>query len=467
MKTLKTHILCLSILLVSSCAQDVQTGELNQDELSKVEKEDKALLKQSDINLTSNKEVFTIDPSQSTVLTTANGTRVHIDKNSLIDENGNNPESPVDFEVMEFNTIGEIIASNIPMVYENPQGEKEQFVSAGMFSLNAFHKGKKLSLKPNSKMKVEYASTVDGPFNFYRLKDDSTNWVLKDTKCIPKKNPYLKDKKDELAELVKNQPTPEKPVVSYKPNDRVFDIKTYKSNDSQLEMLNGVVWKYIGNDAELDPYNRKADFSHTFELQKMEDIDTSFLAFTLTFRDKKTKKSFSIPCAPVFQGKLLDLENEKFAQSIKALKASLRSQEELAAEMKREKELLRIFEVEDFGIYNYDIKWTDNDLIPFIADFQFDGNNKELANVFLIPSNKRIVVKYTPSTAKDFAMNPQSFNRLIAILPDNSIYLLDSKAIKAMNLSREKEGTKVLFNLKKVNKKVESASDLDDLVATL
>lgn len=312
---------------------------------------------------------------------------------------------------MEFNTRGEIIASNIPMIYENKKGEKEQFESAGMFSLGASINGEPVRIAPDKKMKVEYANTVEGSFNFYKLKEDSSNWELKDTECLPQKNSYKASKEKQLTQLQEEQPSKPKKVLSYKEGDPLFDIKHHNSTSYTQELLTGLMWKYIGDDPKVDPYNNRETFNKEYALVSISEIDTSILAYDLSFKTKEGE-TVDFPAAPVYQGKLLDRENKKIARNLMKLEKSLRSQREIAEALERESELMRTFEVEELGIYNYDIKWKDSDLVPFIADFEFEGTENEIASVFLLPTDKRIVIKYTPTTYEEFAINPKSKNKI-------------------------------------------------------
>lgn len=171
------------------------------------------------------------------------------------------------------------------------------------------------------------------------------------------------------------------------------------------------MWKYIGDDPKIDPYNNRETFNKEYTLVSLSEMDTSILAYDLSFKTKEGE-TVDFPAALVYQGKLLDRENKKIARNLMKLEVSLRSQKEIAEALERESELMRTFEVEELGIYNYDIKWKDSDLVTFIADFEFEGAENEIASVFLLPTDKRIVIKYTPTTYEEFAINPKSKNKI-------------------------------------------------------
>lgn len=463
----RSTLFFFSLLLLMGCQEPENTTEQIEKEPTQEQKAFQEI-QQSDFNvaLENVKEAFEIHPQKAQIITTDKGTRIHIPKDAFEDFNGKMITDAITFEVMEFNTRGEIIASNIPMIYENEKGEKEQFESAGMFSLDASVNGEPVRIAPDKKMKVEYANTVEGSFNFYKLKGDSSNWELKDTECLPQKNSYKASKEKQLSQLKEEQPSKPKKVLSYKKGDQIFDIKHHNTSSYAQELLTGLMWKYIGDDPKVDPYNNRETFNKEYSLVSISEMDTSILAYDLSFKTKE-EETVDFPAAPVYQGKLLDRENKKIARNLKKLEESLRSQKEIAEALERESELMRTFEVEELGIYNYDIKWKDSDLVPFIADFEFEGAENEIASVFLLPTDKRIVIKYTPTTYEEFAINPKSKNKIIAILKDNSIYALSNQDLAAMNLGNIRPNSEVTFTMKKQKEKVTSAAELDEGIASL
>lgn len=154
-------LLCFSLLILIGCQEPENTAEQVEHEPTQVQE---ALTEevQSDFKVALNniKEAFEIHPQKAQIITTDKGTRIHIPKDAFEDFDGQKITEAITFEVMEFNTRGEIIASNIPMIYENKKGEKKQFDSAGMFSLDALVNGEPVRIAPDKKMKVEYANTV-------------------------------------------------------------------------------------------------------------------------------------------------------------------------------------------------------------------------------------------------------------------------------------------------------------------
>ncbi len=459
------NIAIICVIILSSCASEVaieqQNIDQNPDELLAVHNSFNGF--KNDFNHLP--QSFVVDVQRDVVLKTKNGSRFHIPKNSFVDASGNVVKGKVQFDIMEFNTRGEIISSNIPMVYQNPGGENEQFESAGMFSIDAFQNNMPLILGKGKKIKVEYATNVDGPFNFYKLQGDSSNWELKESNCLPMKNPYLDEAKEKL-ELERNM-QPEKPKLPLvaTDDDLVFDIMTFNYHNPELSQeFNGLMWKYIGNEPEKNPALPKNKLSEIHELRGITPIDSNILAFELKFFNTKTEKLMTIEAAPVYKGKLLDKKEKKNSETIAQIEQSARVQDALLKEIENEKELLRVFNVDQLGIYNYDIQFKDPFNVPFVASFTFAGQSSENVNIYLLPTTKRIVVKYTPETLVNFAMNPRSMNKIIAIMPNKEVYFMSNFDLLKMNLVLLPAGSKVLFDLKKIDKKIESPTDLDEVI---
>lgn len=459
------NIAIICVIILSSCASEVAIEQQNSEQNPEVQTVEVGLIDGFRNDFNHLPQSFEVDAQRDVVLKTKNGSRFHIPKNSFVDASGNVVKGKVQFDIMEFNTRGEIISSNIPMVYQNPAGEKEQFESAGMFSIAAFQNNEPLFLGKGKKIKVEYATNVDGAFNFYKLQSDSSNWELKESNCLPMKNSYLDDAKNRLEQVRAAEPDfPKKPLEA-KDDDLLFDIRSFEHNGLNLNRdFNGLMWKYIGSNPELNPALPKNKISDILELQSMEPLDADVLAFSLTFYNKKSKEKLVVEAAPVYKGKLLDKKEKKNEEIIAQIENSAREQNAILKEMANEKELLRVFEVDELAIYNYDIQYKDPNTIQFVASFTFAGQSADNVNVYLLPTAKRVVVKFTPSTFGNFWINPRTVNKIIAILPNKEIYFLSNHDILKMNLIALPDKSKVLFDLKKVEKKIETPADLDKVI---
>jgi hypothetical protein len=157
------------------------------------------------------------------------------------------------------------------------------------------------------------------------------------------------------------------------------------------------------------------------------------------------------------------------ARILNQIDYAMRTKAQIEQELAQEKSLMRMMKIDGMGIYNYDRQLKDERAIPLLADFTFDGKQlDEGIVVYLLPAEKNCVIKYTPLTFDQFRINPSETNRILALSPkDKMVYVLSSTDIRKMKISSKMDGSKVVFDLKKHGKLIESAAQVDELIASL
>ena len=418
--------------------------------------------------LNTNKEEFQLRGDHARLIRTEKGTRIHIPAKAFVNKNTREPiEGDVELTFDEYHTHGEILASGIPMTYTTPEGDTVDFESAGMFDIRAFQEGVELELAEGKEIQVELASDVDGTFEFYAFNEGQENWDLKETECNPMINPYIAKQKMELEKLEAEMPQTPKKLIEYEKGDPLIDIKRYGAKDEVLDALNGVFWMFTGDSTQIDPSKNNAAFNKYYDFVELRQIDSSNVReYDMVFQDGT--EEVIVRAAPIFQGKLLTRENDRMSRIINQIEYAMRSKDEIERELEQEKAMMRTMNIDGMGIYNYDRQMKDEDALPFLAEFTFDGKpaNQGVA-IYLMPKEKLCVIKYTPLTYDLFRLNPTETNRMVAIFADNSMYTISSQEIRNMNLSRKKLSEKVIFDLKKHGTLIEDAAEIDELIATL
>ena len=461
-----TTILLALLLIISSCGQGTTNTAIKEDRTTLEEENtlNKAKAAAGALFLSA-RQLFRMNSNKTKVVKTDKGSRVTIPKDSFIYKESREPVTgEVDIEFIEYSTIGEIIASGIPMVYTGADSIPQQFESAGMFEISASKDDKELALAEGKTIKVELATDVDGNFNFYELDDERKNWELKDTDCYPVPNKYKVEQEVELEEAIEAQPAAPKTVISYKKGDRLFDVKLHNQHDPMFKTLNGVMWKYTGSDPKKDP-TLDPKFRDAYELVNLEPIDTSVLQFRLSFSNDIEK--IQVIAAPVFKGRLLDRENARISGIFEEIAKYVAQQKALELALEQESKLLRVFNISKLAVYNYDRQYKDPRTIGLNADFVLaDGESTESMNIYLIPTEKRVVVKYTPYTKERFRINLDERNKLIAISENSTVYFLSIKDV-ASAIKGKVEGGSVRFTLKTHPDSVTKPEDLDKLLGQL
>lgn len=405
---------------------------------------------------------FTYITSSKSVFITERGTTIEIPKGAFNYKSGERVEKNVSIKFKEFHTPGEIILSGIPMEYDS-SGIKKTFQSAGMFEIRAYADGEEVVLADGKTVMVELASNKEGNFNFYRFNDSEQDWKMLASATKPEKNRRREKRKDSLQRELTALKKPKAPNP-YRPGDKLFDIYFNTKLFPDYAALNGVMWKYTGEEKGKDPAINKKFSSTEWEVVRIEPgNDEQYL-----IRFEKDRDTVSVLAQPVFQGAVLTKENEKFKQMLENFNADYNR---IANERKRadnEMALLRKFNLKEMGIYNYDRYYKDPEVIPLLAEFDFHKQINLRSNpvsVFLVPKGENAVIRYTPETYEKFSFNPDKINMLIAILPDKTICTYSNDGFKKIKPDTDKQAQRYMFNMKNEDKIIQSPKDLDELLA--
>lgn len=418
--------------------------------------------------LTNRADEFFFDASVSQLLVTMKKTRISIPEKAFVRQDGLAPKGKVRLVFREYQTAGEIIASQLPMKYVSPAGDTIQFESAGMFEVRAYDEDQsELLLRAGKKVRVELMTPVDGKYNFYALNDNTRSWKEVATDLGPAPNRFLAEQQARLAELRSVVDDKPRTPVAYSPSDKLFDIKVDPHIYPEFSELGGVMWKYAGDNPKEDPGVNPKLFAATYAFMRMQPKAGDALLYAVDFcTDKDT---ITLDLAPVFPGKLNDRNKKRLAEKLKRFNEALAEQESLRRQSRNEARLLRSFNVDKLGIYNWDRQYKEGAVVPVIAEFTFGGrlhSDFGLASVYLIPQNKLAVIQYSAETASAFAINPNEKNQLIAVIGENEVYALSDTDIRKLHLERFRNKP-CRIDLKAYRKTARTGADIDVILAEL
>jgi hypothetical protein len=412
-------------------------------------------------------DAFVFDLMDGQLLVTKKNSRISVPANAFVRKNGTAPKGKVRLVFREYQTNGEIMASGLPMKYVEPNGDTIQFESAGMFEIRAYEGKEELDLKQGKEISVELATPSDGAYNFYLLDDNTRAWSeqAKNLRAMP--NAYRFEEEQRLKELEAAAAEKPKALVPYQPSDRIFDIRVDPRTYPEFDEMGGVMWKYVGTNAKQDPANNPKTFHEKYAYMRLTPKAGDAMIYEVEFTSEKD--TITLDLAPVFQGKLKDRNEKRFREKITAFNEALREQERIRSQYRNEAKLLRQFNVDKLGIYNYDRQLKEENVVPVQVEFTFAGRphtDYPQASVYLIPKGKLAVIQYTRETAHDFALNPYGKNQLIAVIGEGEVYALSSEQINGLDLARSK-GKHKIIDLKKFGKPARTGSDIDQILAKL
>jgi hypothetical protein len=386
---------------------------------------------------TENPELFTIEnPSTATKLNLKSGTIIEIPNNAFIYKDGSPVTGTVRLEYKEYKNAVDVLTSGIPMEYDSA-GNANVLQTAGMLEINGHDiSGKEIYIKPDKALIISMASTVsDDDYNFYAFDSQKNNWNFIQSAPLRKaKSATIK--------------TPTKPIQpkAYDPNGIVIDMNINTQEFPELSTLKGLTWQYAGKNSAENPQTNSWIFAEKWDNIALELIDRDASLFRLHLSGKN--KSFKTTITPVLAGKKYERAMQEFKNKMdEYTKKCLERSQKAEAEKSFNESLYRTVGINNFGIYNYDRIFKEEN--PRIAA-QFEINNKKVTEditIYHLYSEAATVVRYSQDKWKSFALPKSGGNCLVAFIDNKVAVLSNEEYLKLDKTKIEKEG-KHTFNLK-------------------
>ncbi len=129
-----------------------------------------------------------------------------------------------------------------------------------------------------------------------------------------------------------------------------------------------------------------------------------------------------------------------------------------------EGKLMRRFEIEQFGIYNWDRMMKQENTIQFAATFNFDTSARYSdVKVYLITKiDGNAVVVYDKASWGVFSINPSAQNKIVAILPGNKMAVYSPEDMKKINWADVKQNKRFTFDMKTLPQSIDSLKKLEE-----
>lgn len=406
-------------------------------------------------------QVQTVSPQKPTVLTMPSGSTVEIPVGAFVDASGAPVTKPVDIHFREFHRPAEIISSGIPMKVRDAQGHEDWMQTAGMFEIEGFCEGKPVKIAPDKSLTIQLVSSEAGEYDQWFFDPVAGNWADVGN-STPRPNqqaaPLVKEI-NQLRSMVKLPPSPPRSPEKGKAS---LDFKVDVSKFPELRKLQGIVWQYAGKDPALDPSNNKWIRTTPWIEAKLE-AGNAANQYVLTLVGEE--KDYTIPVEPTLTGHSLEEAQQQYQAAIKEYEANkvlLAQKEAIAAEQMA---FRRSFTVKGFGIYNYDILTKNPENIPIYADFDMGTlpeEVKKMVTVYLITSKGRVVVGLPFYDWSNLRINPNSDNRMVALLPGNRIAVFSQEDFNAeMPNIKKAANNRYTFKMSVQEQPIVSVEDLE------
>lgn len=381
-------------------------------------------------------EVIAESPAE---ISLPNGGKIHVPANAFVDLEGNPIKGKVDLEWTEFHSLTDIMLSGIPMKYDSA-GMQHNFVSGGMFTLNAKQKNTNLAIQKGKALQVDLVSTDDTPcYNFYQLNEKTGTWEYETTKA-GEFIPGVKVKK-------------ENPTNEQDEKRMLIDCEVDYSHFDELKGKNIIAWEPTEK-LSLDEKRRIENNVAQLSLEK--DETGYFLDFKRkTLSSKLRVQPFLIEDAARTTATLKDELNADYA--------ALRTYYQDLANGK----VVRSISIENFGTYNWDVIYRSNDIQTVFAAFDYGSQvkNPELVKLYYLCLEANLIVNCSPVEDKKFFFSPKKKNALLAVLPNNEIYVLNNTGFR--EIAGQRGRANYTFHLKPSGKKAESGGDVSEIAKEL
>jgi len=407
---------------------------------------------------------YEINSSKENFIEVANGTSIEIPKDAFVDASNVPIVGDVAINYREFHDAAQILASGITMTYDSG-GVRVNLQSAGMFEIRGFKDGKPVFIAKDKNIKVNMASFVEGDgYNFYKLDENKSNWQFQGIVAAK-----INEKKKSRLERVAPIPgVPVKPEV-FNEEQFQFDFAINYKLYPELREFHGIVWQYAGNGYGKNPRNSKWIFNQNWSNILLTRTDQGS---TYQIKLTNSKSQFTTIVKPAFKGKNLKKALAIFEKNMVNYENAIAARVQEENRVQQEADLIRSFQVSNFGIYNWDRQLKQENVITLAANFKFDNSvDPDVSNVtvFLITGDGRSVVKYPNYAWQNFAFSPMVENKLIAVLPGNYIAYFTAEDFKAMDIARLKRrrDRTYTFHLKTSEKALVSMDELSTLIQSI
>lgn len=417
--------------------------------------------------------IYTVDPEQDRLITLPTGTTIFIPAGVFVWPDNTPVKEPVQIHFREFHDAAEIIVSGIPMKIRSEKGDEEWFQTAGMFEINGTNaEGKEVRIANGKSLTVNLASKVDGPYDFWKFDPDYYNWQNKQTesKAQPAvQRPAPKQNKPEktggsssgLRSSLKPPAGPDDPRQH-------LEIKGLNLNNCpNLKGKKTVVLLYAGKipsqAPEKNPQIFKEGLWHQRILRPTADPNVYELSL---FNDTL---EYVIPVNIMLEGVEL---TEAQAAYEKRLREERSFQDGYATvQYQREQaEFRRKMDIQGFGVYNYDVLWKRDDLIPVYATFEFGDLPEAMYKnivVYLITEQQRTVISLPYYNWSSFRFSPSSDNCIVAILPGDKVAVFNQADFNAqINELKAAKNKQYVFQMRILEKTVGTIPDLQEIINT-
>lgn len=432
------------------------------------------------------------NPQKDSIYALENGTRISIQKGSLLDSRGNPIQEPVDIRFRQFDDAVSIFLSGLPMQY-SVNNDNMVLQTAGMYEIRGEYNDTAIQINPDRPVSVTIGSFFEDPrMGFFKLDEETGSWNLVD---IPESeyNDEVIELREKISTLKPEWEIPLPPgyyIFSFSQMVDIFLNDNYtKIYNSDMEAMSDKMKKYGVESLDLyRSYNEVKYKGNSYEAGEMLWKSDKKITVPKWIRDvyssyydsEKQEYKKQIIVKPLgnkyYQLSVIDYENNrKWSTELKLIthlryltrytpEQLIANQEKIEKEIQESEERLkklRIIEyttdIYEMGIYNCDKPIYFREGMPTIQPLM---NRNPVAKDLI----HRIAVfnynlssyaqpaSYDPLTISFFKGN----NKIILITREGEIGLFSGSDFQNIDSVKIRQSKNIELNFKTVDAKNES-----------
>jgi hypothetical protein len=370
-----------------------------------------------------------------------------------VDKAGKPVTEPVLIEYREFHNAADILASGIPM--QNAEGQYME--TAGMFEIKGSCKGEEIFVAADKNISVKMASYNDGDrFDFFELNQKNCDWKEIDgegtIKPIPntEKALRLRELSKELAKLDNILPRSAKEAKNF-----IFDLDVNYQQLPELKAFKGVAWEFAAGNTAADPAKNAWIMETEWDNATIEKKDGAYL-LSLADGDKK----YACLVRPVLNQQDYAAAMQKFDDTKVAQYQKSKTEIENAAALARlQASIFREFNINGFGIFNWDY-WKTPGTVICEPVFSCSDKSVDLSKAlfYQIAANNKAVIQHSVVAEKLALRYDHSAGAfLVAVLPNGQIATI-SRQILSSSIAPQ------VLEFKLQSEKISSVADIFNIL---
>lgn len=375
----------------------------------------------------------------------ATGTEIRIAPGSLVDAAGKTVHGQVEFRVREFHSADDIFRSGIPL--NTRQNGSDRLQSAGMIEMRAFLKQEALELADGKTIGVDLAGYRNSTgYSLWYMEDDN-NWNLRGNYRSDSNRSKIEAIRT-LSDSLKNPRSPQEEEA------RTFELVGNITEIPYLKPYAGMKWKL--DDSEPIEVLGVPGRVH-WENVRIHKVKNRHQVYALTFTqfDREAGASGSGIQKTILASSMttrMDMKKRMkiYEQAVAEAERRERERQAELARLKREADLVQSFKADRLGIWNVDRFQKMEDCIPVYVRFDFEnsfnGHEKKI-RLFALYDGDNSVMEYDPSAWNAVYLQQGKPMRLIAVLPNDQLALVDNEPIQVVLQQHNKE---VTFQTKRI-----------------